>query len=184
MKKNIENEYKLKKYPYICICFEYLLKVKGKQERHRIIKEVVGSGKVASQEDLAALLESRGIEVAQATLSRDIRDLGITKLHDGTGYFYSLPEASSSRVIPFGTIGSSVSITSLEFAGQLAVLKTMPGHANMVAAIIDASSLAGVAGTIAGDDTIMLAIRDGVSRESMAKALGTLFAGLENKRLN
>ena len=140
--------------------------MKGKQERHRIIKEVVGSGKVASQEDLAALLESRGIEVAQ------------------TGYFYSLPGASSSRVIPFGTIGSSVSITSLEFAGQLAVLKTMPGHANMVAAIIDASSLAGVAGTIAGDDTIMLAIRDGVSRESMAKALGTLFAGLENKRLN
>ena len=65
--------------------------MKGKQERHRIIKEVVGSGKVASQEDLAALLESRGIEVAQATLSRDIRDLGITKLHDGTGYFYSLP---------------------------------------------------------------------------------------------
>ena len=54
----------------------------------------------------------------------------------------------------------------------------------MVAAIIDASSLAGVAGTIAGDDTIMLAIRDGVSRESVAKALGTLFAGLENKRLN
>lgn len=157
--------------------------MKGKQERHRIIKEVVGNGKVASQEDLAALLESRGIEVAQATLSRDIRDLGITKLHDGTGYFYSLPGASS-RVIPFGTIGSSVSITSLEFAGQLAVLKTMPGHANMVAAIIDASSLAGVAGTIAGDDTIMLAIRDGVSRESMAKTLGTLFAGLENKRLN
>ena len=158
--------------------------MKGKQERHRIIKEVVGNGKVASQEDLAALLESRGIEVAQATLSRDIRDLGITKLHDGTGYFYSLPGASPSRVIPFGTIGSSVSIISLEFAGQLAVLKTMPGHANMVAAIIDASSLPGVAGTIAGDDTIMLVIQDGVSRDSMVKTLGALFAGLENKRLN
>ncbi len=145
---------------------------------------MVGNGKVASQEELAEILESKGIEVAQATLSRDIRDLGITKLHDGMGYFYSLPGTASSRVISIETISSSASITSIEFAGHLAVLKTMPGHANMVAALIDSGSLPEVAGTIAGDDTIILAIRDGVERDSLVSSLGTLFRGLEYKRLN
>ena len=69
--------------------------MKSKQERHKIIKEVVGKGKVSSQEELAEILENNGIQVAQATLSRDIRDLGITKRHDGDGYYYSLPGVSS-----------------------------------------------------------------------------------------
>ena len=60
----------------------------------------------------------------------------------------------------------------------------MPGHANMVAAIIDASALKEVAGTIAGDDTILLALREGSSREDLVGALGGLFSGLESKRLN
>ena len=147
----------------------------SKQERHRIIREVVGKGKVASQEELAEILEGNGIQVAQATLSRDIRDLGITKQHDDGGYFYSLP---GQVPISFG------SVSSLEFTGPLAILKTMPGHANMVAAIIDASALKEVAGTIAGDDTILLALREGSSREDLVGALGGLFSGLESKRLN
>ncbi len=155
----------------------------SKQERHRIIREVVGKGKVASQEELAEILEGNGIQVAQATLSRDIRDLGITKQHDDGGYFYSLPgqvPISSGRKLT-DTFGS---VSSLEFTGPLAILKTMPGHANMVAAIIDASALKEVAGTIAGDDTILLALREGSSREDLVGALGGLFSGLESKRLN
>lgn len=174
----------MKIYTYICTVIEYLSKVKSKPERHRAIREVVAGGKIASQEELAAILEERGIEVAQATLSRDIRDLGITKLHDGTGYFYSLPGATSSRFTSIETAGSSSSITSVEFTGPLAVLKTVPGHANMVAATIDTASLKEIAGTIAGDDTIILAIREGVGREKLAAALDSLFKGLEYKRLN
>ncbi|MBO5634592.1 MAG: ArgR family transcriptional regulator [Bacteroidales bacterium] len=158
--------------------------MKGKLERHRIIKEVVGNGKVASQEELAEILENKGIVVAQATLSRDIRDLGITKLHDGEGYYYSLPGGYSPRLVSIETVSSSSSIKSVEFTGHLAVLKTMPGHANMVASIIDAASLSEVAGTIAGDDTIFLAIREDASRDSLAGALGALFRGLEHKRVN
>ncbi|MBR5175910.1 MAG: ArgR family transcriptional regulator [Bacteroidales bacterium] len=159
------------------------LVVKSKQERHKIIKEVVGKGKVSSQEELAEILENNGIQVAQATLSRDIRDLGITKLHDGEGYYYSLSGVSSrpsGRRFP----SSFVSVSSIEFTGSLAVVKTMPGHANMVAALIDSVSLPEVAGTIAGDDTIMLAIREGVSREELLKSLGRLLSGLESVRLN
>ena len=156
--------------------------MKGKTERHRIIREIVRGGKVASQEELAAILEERGIQVAQATLSRDIRDLGISKFHDGSGYYYSLPAAqrTPARVAPV----TPVIISSLEFSGQLAILKTMPGHANMVAAIIDAGSLPEVAGTIAGDDTIMVAAREGISRDKLATSLGKLLGNLESKRLN
>lgn len=155
----------------------------SKRERHKIIKEIVGNGKVSSQEELAAILENKGIQVAQATLSRDIRDLGITKRHDAGGYYYSLPGLAlrpSGRRVPdaFG------SVSSLEFTGPLAVLKTMPGHANMIAAVIDANSLPEVSGTIAGDDTILLAIREGVSREDLLGSLEGLFPGLESKRLN
>ncbi|MBQ6283612.1 MAG: ArgR family transcriptional regulator [Bacteroidales bacterium] len=155
----------------------------SKRERHKIIKEIVGNGKVSSQEELAAILENKGIQVAQATLSRDIRDLGITKRHDSGGYFYSLPGLAlrpSGRRVP-DTFGS---VSSLEFTGPLAVLKTMPGHANMIAAVIDANSLPEVSGTIAGDDTILLAMREGVSREELVGSLEGLFPGLESKRLN
>ncbi|MBQ6180003.1 MAG: ArgR family transcriptional regulator [Bacteroidales bacterium] len=155
----------------------------SKRERHKIIKEIVGNGKVSSQEELAEILENKGIQVAQATLSRDIRDLGITKRHDSGGYFYSLPGLAlrpSGRRVP-DTFGS---VSSLEFTGPLAVLKTMPGHANMIAAVIDANSLPEVSGTIAGDDTILLAMREGVSREDLVGSLEGLFPGLESKRLN
>ena len=112
-----------------------------------------------------------------------IRDLGITKRHDSGGYFYSLPGLAlrpSGRRVP-DTFGS---VSSLEFTGPLAVLKTMPGHANMIAAVIDANSLPEVSGTIAGDDTILLAMREGVSREELVGSLEGLFPGLESKRLN
>jgi len=157
--------------------------VNSKRERHKIIKEIVENGKVSSQEELAEILENKGIQVAQATLSRDIRDLGITKRHDDGGYYYSLPGLAfrpSGRRIP----DSFGSVSSLEFTGPLAVLKTMPGHANMIAAVIDANSLPEVCGTIAGDDTIILAIREGVSREDLVGSLEGLFPGLESKRLN
>ena len=158
--------------------------MKVKPERHRIIREVVGKGKVGSQEELAAILEKRGIQVAQATLSRDIRDLGITKLHDGGGYYYSLPGAvpdkSSRSIVP----DMSRIVSSVEFAGQIAILKTRPGHANMVASFIDSAPMEEVAGTIAGDDTIFLAIREGASRDSLKASLGRVLGGIDSRLFN
>ena len=172
----------MKIYAYICKVLN-IYRMKSKVERHRIIRKVVGEGKIASQEELAAILESNGIQVAQATLSRDIRDLGITKFHDGEGYYYSLP-LSSAQHQRVAMPGLSSSVVSLEFSGQLAVIKTMPGHANMVAAVIDGGALAEVAGTIAGDDTILLAVREGVSRDSLSLSLGRLLGALVSKRIN
>lgn len=157
--------------------------MKGKTERQRIIREVVRENRIASQEELAAILEKRGLDVAQATLSRDIKDLKISKLHDETGYYYSLSRPSSTRSIET-TINSSESIECIEFSSNVAVIKTRPGHANMVAVIIDTGSIKEIAGTIAGDDTILVVIREGYTKNDILKSLGKIFRQLESKRIN
>ena len=153
---------------------------KDKLERHGIIRELIREKRIANQEELASMLHERGLAVAQATLSRDIKEMGISKLHDGSGYYYSL---SSNRPGATG-FNSSDSIVSVEFSRPVAVIKTHPGHANMVAAMIDSRAMREIAGTIAGDDTILLVIRDGFSGEDLLKALGKLFRQIERKRLN
>lgn len=157
--------------------------MKGKTERQRIIREVIGENRIASQEELAAILEKKGLDVAQATLSRDIKELKISKLHDETGYYYSLSRPSSTRSLET-TINSSESIESIEFSGPFAVIKTRPGHANMVAVIIDSGSLKEIAGTIAGDDTILVVTREGYAKNDVLRSLGKIFRQLESKRIN
>lgn len=174
----------MKIYAYICNEFEYLLKVKSKPERHKIIREVVSNGKVGSQEELAAILEKRGIQVAQATLSRDIRDLGITKLHDGGGYYYSLPKGAVHVLPKTAVPDMSGIVSSVEYTGQIAVLKTRPGHANMVASFIDSAESPEIVGTIAGDDTIFLAIREGVTRGALSSTLEKVLVGLDLSLFN
>ena len=157
--------------------------MKGKTERQRIIREVIREGRIASQEELAAILEGKGLDVAQATLSRDIKELRISKLHDEAGYYYSLDRPSFPKG-PEMTMNTSEFIESLEFSGQLAVIKTRPGHANMVAVIIDSGSIKEIAGTIAGDDTVLVVIREGFTKGDLLKSLGKLFRQLESKRIN
>ena len=149
--------------------------------RQNLIKEVITEGRISSQEDLAAALEKRGVTVAQATLSRDIKDLKVTKLHDEDGYFYSLSRPGSMRRQVFAGGDFFDSIESIEFSSVIAVFKTRPGHASMVSSFIDAGSLPESAGTLAGDDTILLVMREGASREDLIKSLGKLFKNIRKK---
>ena len=100
-----------------------------------------------------------------------------------SGSPYVLSTASEPHPQRTG-FNSSDSIVSVEFSRPVAVIKTHPGHANMVAAMIDSRAMREIAGTIAGDDTILLVIRDGFSGEDLLKALGKLFRQIERKRLN
>ncbi len=145
---------------------------------------MVKEGRIASQDELSAALEAKGLSVAQATLSRDIKELKISKLHDESGYYYSLPVPGSLPGIGLSGDGLNDSILSIEFSGPFTVLKTRPGHANMIASIIDANSVRESAGTIAGDDTILVVIREGFGKEDMVRALGRIFSRLEAKRMN
>jgi len=135
----------------------------GRVRRQQVIAEILSRRPVASQEDLRACLHDRGIGVTQATLSRDLREIGALKTMRG----YQLPSENGASALG-GTNGtpkpSPLSralagfVTSVEPAGNLIVLHTGPGHAQLVALEIDRAGMSGVVGCLAGDDTVFLAV--------------------------
>ncbi len=131
-----------------------------KPQRHAAILELVRERRVSSQEVLREMLAERGIEVAQATLSRDIRELGLLKAPDDQGgAAYTAPShltdptPALARLLPSLYLGA-------EGVGNLLVVKTLVGGAQPVAAGIDWEEWPEVLGTIAGDDTILLILRN------------------------
>jgi transcriptional regulator of arginine metabolism len=129
----------------------------NKDKRQQAILELVGRGTAQTQQDIAAALSRRGLSVTQATISRDIHELGLVRSGDG----YRSTAA---------TVGELV--LSIEVISPLAVIRTPPGSANLVARRIDEASLSGVAGTVAGDDTIIAVLRE----RNAGRALRNLLA--------
>lgn len=151
-----------------------------KNSRQATIKELVKAGMVHSQEELQALLNERGFAATQATLSRDMKALGIVKMHDAEfGYSYRMPYEPESGKTPVLKSLSSEGILSIEFSTSLAVIRTRPGYANMVGAIIDASHPETVMGTIAGDDTVLVVLRESFSRVEVVASLSAVLPGIE-----
>ena len=117
----------------------------SKAQRHSAILQVVNGGSVHTQQDIAAALARRGVTATQATISRDIQELGLVR--SGAGY-----RSSAALVREL--------VLSVELVQPVAVIKTPPGTANLVARRIDEADLPGVAGTVAGDDTIIAVLRN------------------------
>ncbi|HEX7263652.1 MAG TPA: hypothetical protein VF383_05695 [Candidatus Dormibacteraeota bacterium] len=130
-----------------------------KGERHRAILDVVSRGAVHTQQEIAEALARRGLRATQATVSRDIQALGLVR--SGAGY-----RSAAALVREL--------VLSVELVEPVAVIKTPPGTANMVARRIDEAGLPGVAGTVAGDDTIIAVLR----RRGAGKALKELLANV------
>jgi transcriptional regulator of arginine metabolism len=157
--------------------------MKNKRNRLQIISEILRSSVVGSQEELLQLLNERQCDVTQATLSRDLKLLKVAKtpLSNGT-YKYVLP--SYNKPIPTqqtsNTLISHGAVLSLEFSGHLAVVKTKPGYASAIAWDIDNKATEEVLGTIAGDDTILVIPREGVTREDIYQMMHHTFAEKEN----
>jgi transcriptional regulator of arginine metabolism len=162
-----------------------------KAARHAQIIAILtapGSG-VRSQEELASRLHSRGVHVTQATLSRDLDELGAVRLRDGNGtLIYALPpgadsargeHAESDDALPDLAAGpgarlarmASDLLLSAEASANLAVLRTPPGAAQLLASAIDHAGWPSVLGTVAGDDTILLISRDPAGGDALAQAL-------------
>jgi transcriptional regulator of arginine metabolism len=141
-----------------------------KAARHARIVAVLGAQAVRSHAELAALLDAAGLHVTQATLSRDLDELGAVKLRtpDGGAPVYVVPEDGSPLAArraddaPPQRLARLVGelLTSAEASANLAVLRTPPGAAHFLASALDRASLPGVLGTIAGDDTILVVARD------------------------
>ena len=144
----------------------------GKVQRQRMIADWLREHRVGSQEEVVARLSLSGIAATQATVSRDLLEIGAVKLkRDGT-IRYVMPD----QVEP-GHAAAKLDRLLAEWvdaiipAGNLLVLKTPPGSANLVANALDAAGLEEVAGTIAGDDTIFVALADGVNPHAAASRL-------------
>lgn len=129
--------------------------------RRRDLIQILHRGQASSQDEIVAALRARGHDVTQATVSRDLRELGATKVRTTRGYSYRLPED-----VPSGSgdlAGPRLERTLGEFAldvvqaSTLVVVKTPPGHASAVARAIDQAASDAVMGTVAGDDTVFVA---------------------------
>ena len=147
-----------------------------KLPRHAAILELIRTRRVPSQEALRELLAERGIDVAQATLSRDIRTLGLVKAPDGQGgSAYAIPAGGADtapnlqRLLPALYLGA-------DGVGNLLVLKTLVGGAQPIAVAIDAEGWPEIVGTIAGDDTIFLAVKDSRAQRSVLREVRRLGA--------
>ncbi len=154
-----------------------------KAARHGRITELIRSHVVRSQTELAELLAVSGLQVTQATLSRDLEELGALKLRgvDGGAPVYRIPEDGGPRPMVGGTSRLSRLLGELllshESSGNLAVLRTPPGAAQFLASAIDRASLVDVIGTIAGDDTILVVAREGLTGAEVGRTLAGYAAG-------
>ena len=154
--------------------------------RTDIIQELVRTNLIRSQEELIGLLARQGVRTTQATLSRDLKKLQISKRHDASGgYHYVLPEPvrpAQDVLLPGSRAGES--IVSLEISGQVGVVKTLPGCANMVGALVDAHTHPDLMGTIAGEDTLLLILREKTATAVILSFLEGFLPGIGKRLIN
>ena len=136
-----------------------------KAARQARIGELLESRPVASQTELGRLLAAAGVEVTQATLSRDLDELGAVKVRTAAGMTYALPPEGQPRPGTAEAIDARLArlleelLVSAEATGDLVVLRTPPGGAHLLASALDRAGMPEVAGTVAGDDTVLLVCR-------------------------
>lgn len=142
----------------------------ARARRQKTLADIVRGEPLASQEEVTARLAERGFQVNQATVSRDLDQLGAVKVKRGGILGYALPDQLGDSDWSADRLQRILAewVRSVEAAGNLIVLKTPPGSAHLVAHAIDQARLPEVAGTIAGDDTLFLALRDGSSASAGA----------------
>ena len=151
--------------------------MKNKASRLDTIRMIISCREVCSQEELLQCLKREGVTVTQATLSRDLKQLKVAKASSMTGkYVYVLPNSTVYRRLPddVSNIREMMKYTgfiSISFSQNIAVIRTRPGYASSLAYDIDNHNLKEIAGTIAGDDTILLVIHEGVTHEEVHKVL-------------
>ena len=145
-----------------------------KAQRQAAIEKLVASHVVASQEELRRLLASRGIDVTQATLSRDLREMGLVRAPTDAGVRYVAREAPEGETTPSLASLLPQLFSSIEGVGELAVLRTLASGAQPISEAIDAESWPEVIGTIAGENTILVVCRSAQARKHVVSRISDL----------
>jgi transcriptional regulator of arginine metabolism len=143
-----------------------------KARRQQAILSLVGRERLGSQEEIRARLRRLGLPATQSTISRDVEELGLARVHDPEGVRYVVPGRGMVSAPP-NLLRHALQEFALSFvaANRLLLVRTPPGAASALAEAIDTAPLAGVAGTVAGDNTILVVPADGVSARSVERAL-------------
>jgi transcriptional regulator of arginine metabolism len=152
----------------------------SKHQRQHRISRILANEVVTSQEQLVRFLADDGVESTQATVSRDLDDLGAVKVRvSGGESVYAIPEHPADRVVPVDQLRRVMGewVVEVESSGNLVVLRTPPGSAHVVASALDRTGIEGSIGTVAGDDTLMVVAAEGTTGENLAVTLRNL-AGL------
>lgn len=170
----------LHKTPYFCTCKRINIQpMKVKNNRMEALKLIISSKELGSQEEVLRELEKEGFKLTQATLSRDLKQLKVAKAASMNGkYVYVLPNETMYKRIHKPLSATEMmqmpGFVSINFSGNMGVIKTRPGYASSIAYNIDNSNIPDILGTIAGDDTIFVVIKEGVSEGSVIDGLSNI----------
>ena len=150
--------------------------MKVKNNRLEALRLIISSQQLGSQDELLNALQKEGFKLTQATLSRDLKQLKVAKAASMSGnYVYVLPnETMYKRVSSPNSIREMMKVPgfiSINFSGNIGIIKTRPGYASSIAWNIDNSDVPEILGTIAGDDTIFIVIKEGISHQHGVEAL-------------
>ena len=158
--------------------------MKIKNDRLEALRMIISSQELGSQDDLLEALKKEGFQLTQATLSRDLKQLKVAKAATMRGnYVYVLPnDTMYKRVSTPHMVREMLQVpgfVSINFSGNMGVIKTRPGYASSIAYNIDNSHIDEIIGTIAGDDTIFIVIKQGVSKDEVIDALSDVVPNLK-----
>lgn len=158
--------------------------MKVKNDRMEVLKMLISSKELGSQEEVLKALKAEGYTITQATLSRDLKQLKVAKAATmGGKYVYVLPnETMYKRVSSNSSVRDMMQFSgfrSINFSGNMCVIKTRPGYASSIAYNIDNSETPQIIGTIAGDDTIFLVKREGASNGDVVDSLRRILPNMD-----
>jgi transcriptional regulator of arginine metabolism len=146
----------------------------SKQQRQQMISRLIEQHQVTSQPELQKLLGKQKIEATQATISRDLEELGAVKVRTAEGEsVYAIAEYAPARLAPTDQLRRVMSewVAEVTSSGTLVVVRTPPGCAHVVASALDRSAMAGLIGTVAGDDTILCVASEDLGGKGLAQRL-------------
>lgn len=158
--------------------------MKVKNNRLEALRLIISSQQMGSQDELLAALQKEGFKLTQATLSRDLKQLKVAKAASMSGnYVYVLPnETMYKRVSTPNSIREMMKVpgfVSINFSGNMGIIKTRPGYASSIAWNIDNSDIPEILGTIAGDDTIFIVIKEGIKHQEVIEALSDVVPNMK-----
>ncbi|MBQ2601081.1 MAG: ArgR family transcriptional regulator [Treponema sp.] len=147
--------------------------MKERLNRLKAVRKLIKNYRIESQEELLGYLQKEGFEVTQATLSRDLKLLKVGKVSDGhAGYVYTLPDDEDRRESELIYVQDFMrGYVSIDFSGNIVVIKTFGGHADAVSNALDALNMDEILGTVAGDNCIFACLREGVTGQQFMKSL-------------